>query len=266
MAPLDPESVERYGRDGFLAGVDVLTADEVRDLRARVDDLRARLEELEPQLYEVEAAYRERPDDVVCHFLGGWLVDEALRALVFDPRLTEPLAQLLEVERLRFWHDQVFYKPPHHPGVVPWHQDYSYWRRTGPPRHITINVMLDDADEESGCLHFVPGSHRWGLLPSLLFDAPLEAIHGHLDPEQRAAFRPVAAPLRAGQATIHHSHTLHGSPGNRSDRPRRALVFNYMDAATRVVDGSRPLLRNTEPLPVGALVEGEHFPVVYPAD
>lgn len=62
------------------------------------------------------------------------------------------------MERLRFWHDQVFAKPPRHPGVVPWHQDYAYWTRTEPACHITLNLLLDDADEENGCLQFVPGS------------------------------------------------------------------------------------------------------------
>jgi ectoine hydroxylase-related dioxygenase (phytanoyl-CoA dioxygenase family) len=126
--------------------------------------------------------------------------------------------------------------------------------------------MLDDADAENGCLQFVPGSHRWGLLPSLPFDAPLEGIREHLSADQAAAFQPVLAPVKAGQATVHHSHTLHGSAGNRSDRPRRALVFNYMAADTRVVDGSTPLLRNTPVLPTGAIVAGQHFPIVLPRD
>lgn len=263
---LQSEQVERFARDGFLVGLPVLTTDEVADLRQRVDHIRAHLDEYEPRLYEVEAAHTERPDEVICHFLGGWLIDDALHDLVFDPRITELAARLLDVERLRFWHDQVFYKPPGHSGCVPWHQDYSYWARTGPPRHITINIMLDDADAENGCLQYVPGSHRWGLLPSLPFDSPLEEIREHLDAEQVAAFRPVLAPVKAGQATVHHSHTLHGSAGNRSDRPRRALVFNYMAADTRVVDGSTPLLRNTPVLPTGALVAGRHFPIVLPRD
>jgi ectoine hydroxylase-related dioxygenase (phytanoyl-CoA dioxygenase family) len=122
--------------------------------------------------------------------------------------------------------------------------------------------MLDDADLDNGCLQFVPGSHRLPLLPKLPFDAPLEAIRAHLP----AAFpwQPVAVPLRAGQATIHHSHTLHGSAGNRSDRWRRAAVLNYMGAHVRVAAGGAPLLRGVRPLPTGALVEGEHFPVVWP--
>jgi ectoine hydroxylase-related dioxygenase (phytanoyl-CoA dioxygenase family) len=251
-----------FREQGFLGPIDVLAADEVAELRQAVAAVIAALDQHRARLYEVEQAFTERPGEVVCHFLGGWLVHERLRALVFDPRLLRPCAELLGVPRLRFWHDQVFAKPPRHPGVVPWHQDYSYWTRTAPACHITVNLMLDDADATSGCVQFVPGSHRWGLLPKLPFDAPLEAIRAQLPAE--APWRPVPMVLRAGQASIHHSHVLHGSDRNRSDRWRRAVVCNYLGDGVRVADGSRPLLRGVPLLPTGALVAGEHFPIVWP--
>lgn len=262
-APFSAGQVADFQRDGFLGPVPILTMEEVLALRERVDYLCQNLDSLEPELYEVEAAHTARPEDVVCHFLGGWRVDERLRELVFDPRLTRAAAQLLGVDRLRFWHDQVFYKPAGHPGVVPWHQDYSYWTRTAPARHVTINILLDNADEESGCLQFVPGSQEWGLLPSVGFDQPLEKIRESLLAGQE--FVPRAVPVAAGSATIHHSHTLHGSGPNRSSRPRRALAFNYMCAQTRVADDSAPLLRGAPHLSKGELVAGELFPVVWKA-
>lgn len=261
-AALTADQVAAFGRDGFLGPVDVLSAAELAATRAAVADVIARLPEVGEQLYEVEQAYTDRPGEVVCHFLGGWRVHPTLRALVFHPRIVALAAALLGAPTVRFWHDQVFAKPPRHPGVLPWHQDYSYWTRTAPACHLTINVMLDDADEQNGCVQFVPGSHRWGLLPKLPFDAPLEAVRAHLPAD--AAWRPIAVPVRAGQATIHHSHTLHGSDRNRSDRWRRAAVLNYMGGHVRVADGSEPLLRGAPPLPKGAVVEGACFPLVWP--
>ncbi|HEX5050817.1 MAG TPA: phytanoyl-CoA dioxygenase family protein [Planctomycetota bacterium] len=260
-APLPSDAQQAFARDGFVGPIDVLTPDEVVRVREAVASVIADLERHRERLYEVEQAFTERPGEVVCHFLGGFRVHAGLRDLVFEPRITAPCAQLLGVRRLRFWHDQVFAKPPHHPGVVPWHQDYAYWTRTAPARHITLNLLLDDSDEQSGCLQFVPGSHRWGLLPRLPFDAPLEAIRAHVP--AGAAWQPVAVPCRAGQATIHHSHVLHGSDQNRSERWRRACVLNYMDAGTRVADGSAPLLKGVPRLPKGALVEGADFPIVF---
>jgi len=44
-------------------------------------------------------------------------------------------------------------------------QDYSYWTRTQPMAHLSCWIGLDDATRENGCVHYVPGSHRWNLLP-----------------------------------------------------------------------------------------------------
>ena len=236
-APFSPGQVADFQRDGFLGPVPILEMEEVLDLRDRVDYLFQNLDSIESELYEVEAAHMERPEEVVCHFLGGWRVDKRLRELVFDPRLTGAAAQLLE--------------------------DYSYWTRTAPARHVTINILLDNADEDSGCLQFVPGSQEWGLLPPVGFDQPLEKIREGLLAGQE--FLPRAVPVPAGSATIHHSHTLHGSGPNGSKGPRRALAFNYMCAETRVADDSEPLLRGAPHLSQGGFVAGELFPVVWKA-
>jgi len=257
------EQRDRFQSSGFVGPIDVLLPHEVERVRDAVASVIRELERHRPRLYEVEQTFTERPGEVVCHFLGGFRVHPVLRELVADPRITVPCARLLGVERLRFWHDQVFAKPPRHPGVVPWHQDYSYWTRTAPACHITLNLLLDDADEENGCVQFVPGSQHWGLLPKLPFDAPLEAIRAHVP--AGAVWQPVAVPVRAGQATIHHSHVLHGSDRNRSARWRRACVLNYMGADVRVADGREPLLRGVPLLPTGALVEGPDFPIVWEA-
>ena len=255
-----------FERDGFLGPIDVLSPEEVVAVRDAVAEVIQNLDQHKERLYEVEQAFTDRPGEVVCHFLGGFLVHETLRQLIFNQRITSICKELLCVSGLRFWHDQVFAKPPHHPGVVPWHQDYSYWTRTEPVCHITCNLLLDDSDETSGCLQFVPGSHRWPLLPPLPFDAPLNAIQPHLPADSTglkdATWQPIAVPVRAGQATFHHSHTLHGSDQNRSDRWRRAIVLNYMGDHVRVQDGSQPLLRGTPLLATGQTITGPNFPRV----
>lgn len=259
---LTEEQVAAFEQDGLVSGIKVFDDAQVAALRDRLERLRTHVGELTDDLYEVEAAWTEKPDSVVFHFLGAWMVDELFHDLVWHPAITVPSAQLLGVDHLRFWHDQVFYKPPRHPGVVPWHQDYSYWTRTGPPRHITVNVVLDDTDLENGCLHFVPGSHRWPLLPKVSFDAPMDALLADVPGELRDDFRPVPVPLRAGEASIHHSHTIHGSFANQSDGPRRAVVVNTMAADTRVTDTSGPLLKGVPMEPEGTVVAGDHFPIL----
>ncbi|PYU94438.1 MAG: phytanoyl-CoA dioxygenase family protein [Acidobacteria bacterium] len=263
---LTPEQVARYHENGFLAGVRILEPAQIAELSRRLELIRRGLHEHMDRLYEVEAAYLERPHDVVFHFLGAWLVDPWFHDIIFSPQVTAPISQLLGVRRVRFWHDQVFYKPPRHRGVVPWHQDYSYWTRAAPPNHITINILLDDASLENGCLHYVPGSHRWGLLPKVPFGGSLDAVMDHLPEHLKPMFKPVPVPGKPGEASFHHSHTVHGSYGNNSDRPRRAVVLNYMGPETRCVDGSRPLLKGVPLIAEGALIEGDYFPIALDLD
>lgn len=256
---LRPEQGDAFERDGFLRLGSVLAGHELVDLRARLMSLVERLDELETELHEVEAAWRARPDEVVLHLLGAWRVDDAFHDLVAHPGLIHGVRDALGCEGLRLWHDQVFLKPAHHPGVVPWHADWSYWQRTAPCCHATVFLALDDMDEENGALQYVPGSHRWPTPPAVDFGGPVDQVLPHLSPEHRAAFRPQLQPLRAGEALLHHAGTLHGSGPNRSPHPRRAIVLNYMAADTRSAS-SEPLLRGAAPIPAGEVVRGEHFP------
>src|SRR5256885_7559812 len=83
----------------------------------------------------------------------------------------------------------LFCKPARHGGVVAWHQDYSYWTRTQPLAHLTCWIGLDDSTRANGCVHYVPGSQRWPLLPRTNLAHDMDAILSVLTPEQRAAFR-----------------------------------------------------------------------------
>ena len=96
---------------------------------------------------------------------------------------------------MRFWHDQLFCKPARHGGVVAWHQDYSYWTRTTPLAHLTCWTGLDDSTRENGCVHYVPGSHRWPDLPKTGLTGEMDSIQSVLTDEQREMFKPVAVEL-----------------------------------------------------------------------
>ena len=144
----------------------------------------------------------------------------AFHDLLWNPAVTVPASQLLSGP-VRFWHDQLFVKPSHHGGAVAWHQDFSYWTRTEPMAHLTCWIPLDDVDEENGCLQYVPGSHRWRLLPITGLASDMNAIDSILTEEERGAFHPVPVVLRRGEASFHHPLTVHGSFANRSSRRRR---------------------------------------------
>jgi ectoine hydroxylase-related dioxygenase (phytanoyl-CoA dioxygenase family) len=259
---LSEDAVRAFRENGYVRGGRVLDASQIEALRAGLEDIRSGRNPRTAELYEIDDDYRRDPDRNVFHFLGAWLIDEAFHDLVFHPAVTVKAAQLLGVARARLWHDQVFYKPPRHPGVVTWHQDYSYWTRATPPGHLTCWIALDDATVENGCVHYVPGSHRWGLLPRISLTKDMDAVKAFLEPQQAAAFRPVPLEVAAGECLFHDAHTVHGSHGNASDEPRRGIALNYMKPDTRSASSERPLLTGVPIVPAGSVIEGDYFPIV----
>jgi len=262
---ISQDDVASFHEKGFLRGPRILDNQQIEKLRAALEEMRTGHNPRMKELYEIDAAYLAAPEKHVFHFLGAWMIDESFHDILFHPKVTVPISQILGVDRVRMWHDQVFYKPAKHPGVVAWHQDYSYWTRSTPCRHVTCWIGLDDSTPESGCVQFVPGSHRWDLLPKLSLLSDMEGIRTILTPEQLEAFKPEPMILKAGECSFHHGLTIHGSYGNSASHPRRAIVLNFMHPETRSADGTRPLLVHTPIIPEGQIIEGTHYPIVYDA-
>jgi len=182
--------------------------------------------------------------------------------LLWNPRFTVAASQLLG-GRVRFWHDQLFCKPARHGGVVAWHQDYSYWTRTKPMAHLTCWIGLDDSTVANGAVHYVPGSHRWDLLPITGLAGNMEAIREVLTPAQWEQFiNPVAVELKRGECTFHHPLMVHGSFANRTELPRRAAVINVFLDGVRS-DSDEPMLRGVPPVPRGQPMTGSFFPLLF---
>ncbi len=68
--------------------------------------------------------------------------------------------------------------------------------------------------------------------------------------EQKAEFKPVAIPLKAGHAAFHHPLLVHGSFANFSSRSRKAFVLNVFADGT-VSDTDEPLLEGVPVIPKG---------------
>ena len=253
--------VEFYRENGYLAGIRMLSGAQVDVLRKELADLIEPGHDGQELWHEYHTNESGDPANRLFHALGAWRIRPAFHDMLWNPAFAVPASQLIG-GAVRFWHDQLFCKPARHGGIVAWHQDYSYWTRTKPMRHLTCWIGLDDATSANGCLQYVPGSHHWKLLPITGLATDMGAIESLLTGEQRTAFRPVAIPLRAGEATFHHPHLVHGSFANRTDRPRRALVLNvFRDGVCS--DSDSPLLKGASIVAKGRPMQGRFFPMVY---
>lgn len=258
---LSDKQVEAFHRDGFLAGVQVLDDQQVEALRAELSDLMDPAHPTHKLFHEYHSNESTHPDTILFHALGAWRTGPAFHDVLWLPAFLMAASQLLDGP-VRFWHDQLFCKPAHHGGVVAWHQDYSYWTRTQPMAHLTCWMALDDSTRDNGCLYYVPGSHKWNLLPVTGLAGDMNEIMTVLDEEQKKSFRPVPIELKRGQCSFHHPLTVHGSYENRSDRPRRATLVNVFRDGVRSAS-NEPLLAGAPVIPIGQKMEGQFFPLLY---
>ena len=257
---LTDDQVELFHTNGYLAGVHALNDDQIGALRTELAQL------IDPNhpghhlFYEFHSNEATDPETVLFHALGAWRITPGFHDLLWNPAFLMPASQLLG-GAVRFWHDQLFCKPAHHGGVVAWHQDYSYWTRTEPIAHLSCWIGLDDSTLENGCVHYVPGSHRWNLLPITGLANDMEAIQRVLSEAQKAQFKPVAIELKKGECSFHHPLMVHGSYENRSDRPRRGAVVNVFRDGIRSASNDPPL-KGVPPIPVGQKMGGQFFPLL----
>jgi ectoine hydroxylase len=240
---------ERWEADGFFIRREVFGSADLRRLRAAAERVASRaLEAARASLesYEVdgnrycEAAgatiqFEHRPGSQTIRVIEPFHhLEPDFDRLIDDPRLVEPMRDLVGCERIALFTDKLNLKRPREGSPFRWHQDSPYWVQA--TRHIdrlpNVMLALDDATERNGCLRVIAGSHRRGLLPGSRGPERLAPLF--TDPSCFDVSRAVAAQMPAGSLLFFSPHTVHGSAPNRSDEPRRALLFTYQPGGERM--------------------------------
>ncbi len=109
-------------------------------------------------------------------------------------------------------------------GATSWHQDNGVVLPVADESNIlTAWFSLTDAKEEHGCLQFVPGSHREGLLTHCTggpggFEIPEQVLDRS---------RAVPVPTKRGDVLFFHKKTCHSSLSNVSDVIRWSFDLRY---------------------------------------
>lgn len=267
---LSQEQVNHFQEKGYVSGVRILNDDQIDTLRAELKEL------VDPEhsgrefFYEYHTNESLNPNTTLFHALGAWRVRPAYHDILWAPGFRIAAYQLLG-SGFRLFHDQLFCKPAHHGSVVSWHQDYSYWTWNTPMAHLTCWIALDDATTENGCMYYVPGSHKWGLVDRLNLAGEMDAVSKYLTDDQIQDFeKKVSIELKAGYATFHHPLMMHGSYENRSPKSRRATLINvFADGVISNMDiapNTDPPTDNYPKVPKGAKMEGTYYPLLWNSD
>ena len=214
----DSDSIAFFQQHGWLVLEDAIDA---ADLAQVSEQCRVILEKKEKLAFdwawEKGASRADRAFKIVQG--SPTLVWPAIRETAFRCWMLAYAAALLGRE-LEFWYDQFLAKPPRDGAPTFWHQDEGYWGRNLDERGITCWMPLHDVDARNGCMHFIDGGHRDGILAH---HQPAHIQSDLLCCEPDLS-RVVACPIRAGSVTFHHGKTPHMTPTNVSDAWRRAVT------------------------------------------
>lgn len=216
------EQIDQFHQTGFLHIKGVFQGRELEELReaARVvedDAVNGR----DPYHY-----YHFKPDQSKTYYRSErmWGRADIFQAVTVNPRLLECVGQCVGEPFYPLTNSLVNKLPG---GDVPihWHQDAPYsdpgFAETYEVPHFTVDVYLDRAAIENGCVWGIPGHH----------------LVGHVDlaryTEQELFEKAGAVPfeVEAGDVLFHCLSAPHGSAGNTTAEARRTLYLQYITRA-----------------------------------
>ncbi len=224
---LTAAQIEEYNEVGAIVVPDVLTPEEVANLRAVTDGFVERARGLtgHTDVYDLEDSH-SADNPRVRRIKAAHLRDPAYGDLTRHPKILAVLRDLWGQD-IRFDTAKLNLKCAGFGAPVEWHQDWAFYPHTNDDL-AAVGVMFDDMAMESGPLMIMPGSHRGPV-----YDHHADgAFCGAMDPSHNDVDYSKAVPLlgKAGSITVHHVRAVHGSAPNVSDKDRRLLLFQFRAA------------------------------------
>ena len=234
---LESNQIEKYHNDGFLVIRNVLSENECDDLKKNLkEEIQKGKDSLKKSIQEpkIQVDYN-KIGDVPRKINEGILQDIAYRNSKFmllakDPRLVNIIDQLFgeKIKKYYLYRSTSIYKNSEITKPTVWHQDMVYWK--GKPNKMTIWIPLNKTTEQTGSMHYIPGSHK-KLYEKILRDGhSRKDIKGYwqlANEKIKDESKKVTAELEKGDMVIHSACTMHGSSKNILAQERYALIFTY---------------------------------------
>ena len=233
-----------YKEKGFVSPLHVCKADEAKELRRDFEEAEAQLDG-DPERLSLLIKY---PNQLLPSF------DRLTR----NEHLINAASAVLGPD-LMVWSAALFIKEEGSAKIVSWHQDLTYWGLDD-IEETTCWFAISEANEASGCMKFVPGTHKTRIVPH----NDTYAENNLLTRGQEIAVTvnekdAVLAELKAGQASMHHGLLFHSSGPNLTNDRRIGAAIRYIKPSMKQSTGDRSLV---------SLVSGKdhfgHFKVAAP--
>ncbi len=225
---LEPHQINRYREQGFLLPLELLDA-----------------QQLNNALNQLDSAERNFTPTELAQNVSQLLRINAHVLFPFVYEIARLPAMLDKVEgilgpNILIYSAELFIKEPHTEKIVSWHQDLTYWGLGETDEELTAWVALSDVNVESGCMRFVPGSHKQAIVPhqdSFHEDNLLsrgQKIAVEVDEDDT-----VNVELKPGQMSFHHGRMFHASGPNQSDHRRIGIAIRYVTPEVKQQFGER---------------------------
>lgn len=235
---LTKEEIQQMTFDWIYKGwtvLQLLTEEECDEVNNELDRLRS--ERTGTPSPDGENSWGEWDPFVYPHKLSP-----KLEALFVHPKIIEACEFLMdgEIDGMQSW---AYFKPPGQLGRDQ-HQN-AFYTGCGHNEIINTALALDNHDPENGAVWNYEGSHR---LPTLPIEVDEERARTNpvfwknergkpcVMPEGHD-FRKVEGYLRKGEVVLLHSHTVHGSEPNNSNRMRRNFLGGFLKRGAQFKQG-----------------------------
>lgn len=230
---ISQEQIDFFHTNGFLSVPSISTPEEIERLKTIYDRLFAsRAGRDEGNQFDLGGSDEEGKTAVLPQILNPKKYAPELEEGLFRINALAITRQLLGPQAAARGEHAIF-KPARYGAATPWHQDNAYWSPDYEHCSLSVWMPLQPATLENGCLQFVPGSHKWDILPHHCINND-PRVHGlELDNPEKYTANAVACPLAPGGATFHLNKTLHYAGPNGSDIPRRAYILGFGLTATK---------------------------------
>ena len=165
-------------------------------------------------------------------FMYPHKLSEKFQKIFTHPKIIEATEFLLngKIDGTQTW---CYFKPPGQLGRD-MHQN-SFYTGCKHNEYLNITIALDNHDEENGAVWNYEGTHRLGILPIEVDEERVKTNPKNWRNERGKPcvmpeghdFRKIQGNTRKGDMVLLHSHTVHGSEPNNSNRFRRSFLAGY---------------------------------------
>ena len=254
---VSPDLIEQFRRDGFVVVDNLLTEEELERFGAAVDRAVKDRGRNDSRVLEQKSPYEQS----FTQCINLWEDHPDVLPLTFHPKISEAAATLIGVPSLRLWHDQALYKEAGGRYTEP-HQDQPYWPMDETAT-LTAWIPFDGSTHETGCMAYVPGSHRVGLRKFVNIFTADETVKILEDPKLTGA-APTYVEVPRGAVAFHHGLTVHMAKPNRSRSTRRVHTMIYFkEGATRTKSWVHPSV-DRPGIKLGEAIASDLTPIVWP--